>query len=186
MSGSLHTPQVLSLPLPKSHIVTEGQLRSNKCMLHCRALLPAALTAIYYTLCGSYCECRTKAVCQDRRLLCREEETEGLKAGANCTPATEHLRGQWTSVVCVSSASIHFLLVTPPQFSFGNHLPSTFNPYSGVEVILPAHDLTLANPGSLSPWPCDRIRARHAPQARPTDSTQGLAESAGQVPHPLP
>lgn len=81
----------------------------------------------------------------------------------------------------VSSASIHFLLLTPPQFSFGKPPPLHSQSLQwGVEVILPARDLTLANPGIPSPGPCDRIRARHAPQARPTDSIQGLAESAGQ------
>lgn len=49
-----------------------------------------------------------------------------------------------------------------------------------------ACELGLANQGIPSPWTCNWFRARPGPQGRPADSAQGLAETAGKVPTPLP
>ena len=54
-----------------------------------------------------------------------EEETEALKAEANCPKAMSKWR-QWTFVVSVGLASIHFLLVTWSWFSFGKPFPPLF------------------------------------------------------------
>lgn len=116
----------------------------------------------------------------------REEETEALKAEANCRQATKHLSGCFCrlSIYSFSSGyitSIFLWETTSPPFSVR---------VTGVEVTVPvlqgrAHDLGLANHGIPSPRPCDQFRARHAPQARPTDSTQDLVESDGKVPIPF-
>lgn len=71
-----------------------------------------------------------QAMLQDRWLHCGEKETEALKR-EQIARRPQSIYVDSGHLLFVSSASIHFLLVTPPPFASGNHLPSTLNPCGG-------------------------------------------------------
>lgn len=146
---------------------------------HLNSHLFCSLWALIVDVCNN-------AMLYDHQPHFREEKTEALKAEANCWQAAKHVSGCFCrlSIYSFSSGYITSICLwetTSPPFSVR---------VTGVEVTVPApqgwaHDLGLANHGIPSPGPCDQFRARHTPQARPTDSTQGLVKSPGKVSIPL-
>lgn len=154
-------------PCPRCHIFTEGQFVSNKQVLRVPGpALQAALAAMYNITLSVGASCGSKMMlCTGISSPIFERSKQALKAEANCLQATS------------------FLWETPS--------PPRSIRVVGVDITLPApqgraRDLSPANQGIPSPWTCDWFGVRHVPQEKPTDSPQGLAESAGKVLTPLP